>query len=1670
MEVYVKETLHVLDYNENIKQTIFNSDDHMTAGYAYNITITEANTGYSDLKFEMPNTIINNNGEKIKNPFLSLLVPLVKLRYERQVYYVGEQPITVCEPEGYGDTTTYVDRTYSNVYPDNIIEDYIMDYIVQPIDKKRDVLKISTSFTAMDYPRFNLSKKRVGLTINQDTLTRDEWTIFQNKPLDKPGTIKYTQWTEDLSRIAGKLDIPLEWDPAHAVEYPLGKEQIRTLMQTASVWPYGLLASAFYWPITSTARFKGILYKEGGYLVLQLYDFYDQTTVGIDPNLYIDRYSWDWTQLYQVDSYLCPNNALNYLYHILEGTNWSVALRQDGTPDVDIVKTVIHNPRGSVESTELVDLQSNINISSGNCYNAITAVCKELQVYSVFDCINRTVALRQFSGKNYGLVYALGNNIKDNTIKNDGERVITKLYCTGGKDYDGDANINIGTATRDYTKNFTGFYNNVNSLPTTEIEGYYAIVDDSISNDALRKSEYAYQEVDGKMTIVKTYSSIEQIHDLSVPEYWNAGPNRQVYYWDGSDWNLATKLDTGLWEFTINGNTVIVDPITGTTGEWTPNDDMYITGRSPYGTNYILNLWWSYKNNWITKEQILELYQYEQQINDLNLAFADKYIKDYREAREIYNTAMNEYDIAQDGFESTLHKMENKYYNVDLKYSEGYTYAFHKAPIDTYIAYNRDLGKNTHYMKLFHCYNHSCQETRGLTPINGNAPADLATCPVCGGHDVSNEEIYVPTFDDYSFTYDHDIYPYTTDMTKYNEKSYRYSPHLKGDFLSMVISMDKLDNTQQDVWTIGDYEEAISLIKEIPFKEATVVTLDGYDYKLKGVYVRSTSGKIEVWNADINNYLDNYGKMLDDLRSMLTAQQRIEELDELYDSWKEQVDGLHATIQEHFGDYLIEGNYINNEQPYIGLLFNEGKEASNKYSVPEITYSLNVVDSSGLIEYREPSITRYHCNECDYVSYDEISTCPRCGNTIITVEHDVYNDLVKMLHSVGQIIPKAGDYVTVYDEPMGMYGVPALITGITRYLDSPINNKIDLNTSYTDEEELVGNIITATNTVLNNADIYARTAILRSDGTIDPNSITETLNNNTNNIAIVGTSGNMLLDSTGMRVTNSANPSKAMKYSGNGIYYTNNFSTDSNEAVIWERILSDEGINANYIRSGSIDTNRLTILSGQYGKVVLDQYGLSVKNISSELSHVTEFDQALAKTDVNYSKNWSTTNNIASFVGVDTNNDPLIYTKGFLVAEEGSNIANWITDNKGFYHLNGQSKDLWLSPTGISGTVNNTTKNYAFYANGNFGVDTSGNLYANNAHIRGQIIISDSNSQINTGTVGGWTASSTGLTNGANPSLVLSPAGGAITGTVNNSGSRSDWGIYMNGTFGVTTGGTLYATGAHVAGDITANSLTLGSNATVPYNKISGTPDLTIYVAKDGRIGSTPAAGTTGFIVSSEGLLQASNATIYGTIYSSAGLIAGWNIQSNYLGVWNNSGEGSGSASNYFMSPSGLYNYWSHDTNRHSWLLYFKDKFGIDTTGKLYCNGAVIRGNLNAGDLSEGTIAAARIAANSITASKLNVDKLSSVNSNTGDLTISGTLTAQKNGVDALKLNGDGIQLGNSAGYVRVYGKDGYSEDWHNGQTFHMAVVRDVDAAVILQKITFYFVKGICVGWKDGAQ
>ena len=91
-----------------------------------------------------------------------------------------------------------------------------------------------------------------------------------------------------------------------------------------------------------------------------------------------------------------------------------------------------------------------------------------------------------------------------------------------------------------------------------------------------------------------------------------------------------------------------------------------------------------------------------------------------------------------------------------------------------------------------------------------------------------------------------------------------------------------------------------------------------------------------------------------------------------------------------------------------------------------------------------------------------------------------------------------------------------------------------------------------------------------------------------------------------------------------------------------------------------------------------------------------------------------------------------------------------------------------------------------------------------------------------------------------------------------------------------------------------------------------------------------------------------------GTINAKKGLIGGWNINENYLGVWGNPED------TFFLFPnptikagSTLKNYpnWSDDY----WHIYIKNKFGVDINGNMYTQGGKIGGwTINSNSITNG--------------------------------------------------------------------------------------------------------------------
>lgn len=215
--------------------------------------------------------------------------------------------------------------------------------------------------------------------------------------------------------------------------------------------------------------------------------------------------------------------------------------------------------------------------------------------------------------------------------------------------------------------------------------------------------------------------------------------------------------------------------------------------------------------------------------------------------------------------------------------------------------------------------------------------------------------------------------------------------------------------------------------------------------------------------------------------------------------------------------------------------------------------------------------------------------------------------------------------------------------------------------------------------------------------------------------------------------------------------------------------------------------------------------------------------------------------------------------------------------------------------TTIAISASKINLNGAVTANNNVKIGTDGKITAVGADISGKITASN-------GDIAGWKIGSTVISktttiDGASYMAYMqapkSPASGnAAFGIQKTVSGTNSW------PFVVRYDGSVEATNATITGKITATSLTLGSGVTLAASEVSGlskvatsgkysdlsaTPDLTVYIAKDGTIGTTPASGKTGFKVSSAGLLTASNAVIYGTVYASEGKVAGWKVNSTSI-------------------------------------------------------------------------------------------------------------------------------------------------------------------------------------------
>ena len=308
--------------------------------------------------------------------------------------------------------------------------------------------------------------------------------------------------------------------------------------------------------------------------------------------------------------------------------------------------------------------------------------------------------------------------------------------------------------------------------------------------------------------------------------------------------------------------------------------------------------------------------------------------------------------------------------------------------------------------------------------------------------------------------------------------------------------------------------------------------------------------------------------------------------------------------------------------------------------------------------------------------------------------------------------------------------------------------------------------------------------------------------------------------------------------------------------------------------------------------------------------------------------------------------------------------STWGTNGSLLLCPPGTSSDY---PKSIGGSA--SISGWTITSGSNFGVTKNGNLYAENAKIKGTIIATS-------GRIGGWYLGPTDLYK--NDNVIYTQSSTYEVGLKGSSG-ENDAAFYVkkrtNGdvVFAVQNNGCLTAMNAVIYGTVYASGGTIGGwnigkasllGSTAIYSTVGNYEIGMQASSNENNVAFYVKHKTAGdkLYIKNNGTLYASNAEICGTVYAtsgsftgsryaSGGTIGGFDIHSYYIvtssKTWGNNGS-------LLLCPTGSSNDDKKEIGgsgkRSGWVITAGSKFGVDKDGYMFCSGASVNKALFGGE------------------------------------------------------------------------------------------------------------------------
>ena len=252
----------------------------------------------------------------------------------------------------------------------------------------------------------------------------------------------------------------------------------------------------------------------------------------------------------------------------------------------------------------------------------------------------------------------------------------------------------------------------------------------------------------------------------------------------------------------------------------------------------------------------------------------------------------------------------------------------------------------------------------------------------------------------------------------------------------------------------------------------------------------------------------------------------------------------------------------------------------------------------------------------------------------------------------------------INDSELKFDGVMGYISEVELNLDKPWEDKIEIKNYKNKFEDLFSTIVAQTEAIKNAQPILTSAAqVLTLDGTLSSNAVQDIIRHADLDYAF--NNGQLTIDNeNGIWGTSD---SGVVAFRGGGIFT----ATERNEEGIWKwnTGITPEGINADLITTGQLDTNRINIYAGDNIRLQLNKDGLFAyksylfgsKNNDPEHNHyeydIDEYQIFLQSNDNNNKQNYS------DIIGEGSNGNKIVDKKQyvrfnedglFLIAEQGA--------------------------------------------------------------------------------------------------------------------------------------------------------------------------------------------------------------------------------------------------------------------------------------------------------------------------------------------------------------------------------------------------------------------------------